>query len=189
MALDLRIGSGKYRGKRLLSPASAQTHPMGAREKLALFNMIPVSGAKVADLYAGTGALGIEALSRDATEVVFVEKDPKISRIIRQNLQSLPDYATLKTQVFTESVAKFTARPEFSAHFDVIFADPPYDKVDVAAISAIKKLLAADGILVLSSPSSVTAPELKAQTADSATLELCDSRVYAGARLSVYRKV
>ena len=70
----IKIASGIFRGRSIKSPKSSLTHPMGAREKLALFNMIvdDLPGSLVLDAFAGSGALGIEALSRGASEVVFV---------------------------------------------------------------------------------------------------------------------
>ncbi len=181
MALELYVTSGKYRHQRLLSPASSKTHPMGAREKLALFNMISVRGTKIADIYAGSGALGIEALSRGAQAVVFVEKDPKVAATIRDNLRRLPDYDQLQTQVLCESAAKFTQRAEFHQYFDMIFADPPYDKINVAEIAQLAELLTVNGQLILSSPATEMAPDL-------AGFALHDTRTYAGARLSFYGK-
>ena len=85
---NIKITSGKYRGRTIKSPNSKLTHPMGAREKLAMFNMISeyLSGAVVLDVYAGSGALGIEALSRGASYAMFVEKNPQIAQVIRRNL-------------------------------------------------------------------------------------------------------
>ena len=82
---NIKITSGKYRGRTIKSPNSKLTHPMGAREKLAMFNMISeyLSGAVVLDVYAGSGALGIEALSRGASYAMFVEKNPRTAGIIR----------------------------------------------------------------------------------------------------------
>ena len=88
---NIKITSGKYRGRSIKSPNSRLTHPMGAREKLALFNMISeyLPGAIVLDAYAGSGALGIEALSRGANYVMFIEKNPHIAGVIRKNLAEL----------------------------------------------------------------------------------------------------
>lgn len=83
---NFRVIAGKYKGAKMDFPGGAQTHPMGAREKLALFNMISTSGMRVLDAYAGSGALGIEAVSRGAKEVVFVEKSRKVAAVIEANL-------------------------------------------------------------------------------------------------------
>lgn len=173
----LRITSGKYRGQLLRSPDSITTHPMGAREKLALFNMVDVRDQKVLDAYAGSGALGIEALSRGATEAVFVENNHQAVQILRQNLQQLH----LQAPVFAEKVAKFCQNPVFQNYFEVIIADPPYDKLDVDEISDLAKLLAPGGVLVLSSPKELGEITLPG-------LELSSLHTYARAQISTYYK-
>lgn len=176
-ANDIRVTSGKFRGRVLKSPESQHTHPMGSREKLALFNMVNVERATVLDAYAGSGALGIEALSRNADEVVFVENQAKAVRVIRGNLEMLD----LEMPVFTEKVSNFKARPEFSRYFDVIIADPPYDKISLEELKLLPELLKSSGILVISSPADQ--PEL--QLPD---MRISSSHTYARARLTVYRK-
>lgn len=176
--LEIRVTSGKLRGRALKSPDSEQTHPMGAREKLALFNMVNVEQAVVLDAYAGSGALGIEALSRGAQEVVFVESQGKIARIIKENLATFG----LKMPVFTEKVGNFAEKSEFCRNFDVIMADPPYSKIDRSELNLLPKLLKNDGVLVLSSPAEI--PEL-----DLTGVQISSSHTYARARLTIYRKV
>ncbi len=147
---------------------------MGERERLALFNKISdyLSGANVLDAFAGSGALGIEAVSRGALSVTFIEKSPKAARIIRENLETLG----INGDVIVGDASKFSSEEKF----DVILADPPYDDFAPGEISLIAKNLAKDGILVLSHPSE--APELLG-------LSLMDSRKYAGATLSFYAKI
>lgn len=189
---DLRVISGQYRGRVLQSPRDEHTHPMGAREKLALFNMINVEQAIVLDAFAGSGALGIEALSRGAAEVVFVENNAKVASVIKQNLQLLDlnspkkdDYSPVKapkTEIFTEKVAKFTENPQFYQYFDIIFVDPPYDKMNSEEISTLANLLKSNGTLALSSPAergNIEIPEL----------QLISTHVYARAQITIYRKI
>jgi 16S rRNA (guanine966-N2)-methyltransferase len=98
----------------------------------ALFSMLgDVSGARVLDLYAGSGALGIEALSRGAESAVFVERDAKALDALRRNL----DATGARGAVRRQDVARFLSRPEGT--FDLVFADPPYDDA-----SAVARLLA-----------------------------------------------
>ena len=181
---DLRVTSGQYRGQKLRSPENALTHPMGAREKLALFNLLQPyldSSSKVLDLYAGSGALGIEALSRGAEEVVFVEKSPKIAHLISENLAGLSPRPSTST-VFSESVASFCERPEYLFYFDIIIADPPYDNFYSEDLASISQILNRTGILILSSPAKADPPELPG-------LQQETTRTYAAARLTVYRKM
>lgn len=86
----VRITSGRFKGRKIATPGG-ETHPMGERERLALFNMISeyLPGAMVLDAFAGSGALGIEALSRGASKVAFVDSSQKATRCIRGNLLSL----------------------------------------------------------------------------------------------------
>ena len=194
----LRVLSGEFRGQALESPESSSTHPMGSREKLALFNMINPADKKVLDLYAGSGALGIEALSRGATEVVFNEKSPQISKIITKNLNHIGLGATEMAargvmpsnrstiRVLTEDALKTAQRNEFKGYFDLILADPPYDGFSELSrlqevLDSLGALLAPNGQLVLSSPSSLDPPAIRG-------VQIVKTRTYAGARLTIYDK-
>ena len=88
---SIRITSGEFRGRALISPRQAVTHPMGSRERLALFNAIGphIKNKVVLDVFAGTGALGLEALSRGASHVTFIEKNHKAAATIRDNIKML----------------------------------------------------------------------------------------------------
>lgn len=176
----VRVTSGEFRGRRLQSPDSG-THPMGAREKLALFNMVEVAGRTVLDLYAGSGALGIEALSLGAEKVVFVEKSRSAATAIATNLRQLGvSENSGQAKIFCESVQNFGRRTDFRRAFSVIFADPPYDDFQPDQLREIPQLLAAQGTFALSSPAAQPAPQL-------AGLENFSSRTYAGARITLYR--
>lgn len=179
---DLRVISGKFKGQRLMSPANPMTHPMGMREKLALFNMIEVADKSVLDVFAGSGALGIEALSRGAREVIFVENALPVVRVIRQNLAFLIEHDSeiaIKTEVFPQKVTKFIEDFTGRREFEVIFADPPYDKIDFRALQGLVKLMSRGGVLVLSSPA-------KDEPLELAGAKIRTSRTYAAARLTIY---
>ena len=169
---NLRITAGEYKGRKIATPGGV-THPMGERERLALFNMIStyVPGSRVLDAFSGSGALGIEALSRGAAEVIFVEKNAKACRVARENLRDLG----LEAEIFQGDVVNFTTNEKFR----VILADPPYDNYDLAKVTHLLQFLQREGILVLSHPGE--APELPEMT-------LLKSRKYAGAGISVYFK-
>lgn len=173
MKNSVKITSGIYRGRSITTPGVG-THPMGERERLALFNKISsyLSGAAVLDAYAGSGALGIEAISRGAKNATFIEKNAGAARTIRENLRILG----VDAEVITGDAASF----ETEESFDVILADPPYDKFVAEDINNLAKLLKIDGILVLSHPGE--APIIS-------NLKLQDSRKYAGATLSFYAKI
>ena len=169
---EVRITSGDYKGQKMKTPGG-KTHPMGERERIALFNMISdyVPGTRVLDAYAGSGALGVEALSRGASEVEFLEKSPTVAKTIRSNLKKLD----VKARVFSGDATNFTS----NEGFDLILADPPYDNYDMAGVEYLSGFLKNGGILVLSHPmESPTIPEMK----------LLKTRKYAAAHLSVYVK-
>lgn len=169
----INITSGTYRGRKLLVPSTA--HPMGSREKLALFNMLgsKVVDAKVLDAFAGSGALGLEALSRGAVSVTFLEKDPRAAKVIQQNI------ATLNVADKTEVIRSAAANHQ-TGNYDVIFIDPPYNQFKEEEFLSLAELLAPDGILVLSHPAShiPTFDNLKLQT----------TRHYARANISLFSK-
>lgn len=171
----LRVIAGNLKGRKLISPRSSATHPMGAREKNALFNMVDVAGKQVLDAYAGSGALGIEAFSRGANNVTFVENHHPAVSAIKQNLADL----NLTAKVFPGKVADFIAGQPDS--FDVIIADPPYDKIDLAEIAGLSTLLDNGGTLALSSPASQPTPEIPG-------LALVSSHTYAEARITIFVK-
>lgn len=170
---NVKVISGKFRGRNLKTPNSSLTHPMGSREKLALFNMISefLPGAIVLDAYSGSGALGIEAISRGASEVWFIEKSAKVGEVIRDNLATLG----ISGEVFIGEVMKFTSDTDFR----VILADPPYDNFKLKEVEYLAQFLDDDGVFVLSHPGE--APEVNG-------LRLLTSRRYAAASISVYVK-
>lgn len=167
----ITITGGKYRGRKITTPGGA-THPMGSRERLALFNMLTgkIEGALVLDAFSGSGALGIEALSRGASEAVFVEKNRVATEIIKQNLADL----SADGKVIKGSVKDVAAN---LGEFEVVLADPPYDNFDITEVEALVPLVKKDGVLVLSHPGE--APEIN-------KLKLAKTRKYAGASISVY---
>ena len=124
----MRVIAGKYRGRRLRGPQGLEIRPTGDRLKETLFNILAprIPGAVVLDAFGGTGAIGIEALSRGAREVVFIEKSPAGSRLIRRNLGTCGIAAgarIVEQDIF--AALRFLARQGFAA--DILYFDPPYD--------------------------------------------------------------
>ncbi|MBR3181010.1 16S rRNA (guanine(966)-N(2))-methyltransferase RsmD [Candidatus Saccharibacteria bacterium] len=176
----MRIISGIYKNKEILTPGTTKTHPMGSREKLALFNMImPFLPSKtVLDAFSGSGALGLEALSRGASNVVFIDSDSKSCEIIKKNLKNLGENAENNAKVYKLPVKKLE-NPENSRKIpkvDIIFADPPYDNFDLEEVKILLNFLKKGGIFVLSSPKPV---EIEGLT-------LLKSRKYAGCYISIF---
>jgi len=184
---ELSILSGKYKGIKLKSPDLATTHPMGSREKLALFNMLApyLEGATVLDYFAGSGALGLEALSRGAASVTFIENNPKALEVIKENLSNF-DMGDASRGTPCARSAEGTSTlgdnsrqdPSSKLHFDVIISDPPYDNYQVPDY---EKLLKKGGILALSHPKDFN---LKAITG----LTLLKTHHYAACHISLFTK-
>ena len=105
----MRVISGKYRGRRLKGPRGMDLRPTGDRLKETLFNILKprISGAVVLDVFSGTGSVGIEALSRGAGRVVFVERDPAAKSLIQQNLQKKTDEN--KAKVLANAIHEYTS--------------------------------------------------------------------------------
>jgi 16S rRNA (guanine966-N2)-methyltransferase len=123
----MRVVAGLAGGRRLQAPAGRKVRPTSERVREALFNalgsMEAVEGAAVVDLYAGTGALGIEALSRGAVSATFVDADPQAVRSIKENLRATG--LAERGRVVQADVLRFLADPPADP-YDVAFADPPY---------------------------------------------------------------
>jgi 16S rRNA (guanine966-N2)-methyltransferase len=118
----VRVVAGSFKGRRLAAPRGTRTRPTADRVREALFSMLgDVGGARVLDLYAGSGALGIEALSRGADSAVFVERDARAVAAIERNLAAVG----VEANVVRQDVVRFLARADGA--FDLVFCDPPYD--------------------------------------------------------------
>ena len=123
--MALRISAGILGGRRLAVPGS-MVRPTQEKVRQALFSMLAprLAGAKFLDLYAGSGSVGVEAWSRGAGGVVFVEEDRRVAGILRKNVEMCDGECT----VFVMDSLKFLRRRENNGPYDIIFADPPYKK-------------------------------------------------------------
>ena len=160
----MRITGGKYGGLKLLGPTHHGLRPTTDMVREALFNILgdTIRHRRVLDLFAGSGAVGIEAISRGAHAVCFVEKDPKGLRLLKQNLQSLPNVTT-EVSIFPVDVFRILPRiSREEAAFDFIFMDPPF-KADLwlKVLELINQLpiLAVTGQIVVEIPKSYLLPE------------------------------
>lgn len=145
----MRIIAGSFKGRRLKAPAWQGLRPTSDRLRETLFNVLAprVPGARVFDGYAGTGALGLEALSRGATSVVAVDADARAVRLMCENASTCgaANYTTERG----DAAAALRARRGLDA-FDLILLDPPYAVSDTAAVlDAAAGCLAPDGVIVL----------------------------------------
>jgi 16S rRNA (guanine966-N2)-methyltransferase len=181
----MRIIAGTAGGCRLTSPSGLETRPTADRVKAALFSIVgpDFDGARVLDLYAGSGSLGVEALSRGAQSAVFVERDADTLSHLRGNLgrARLASAATVVAARVEDALDRLFREQRT---FDLILADPPYGEADVGALVgrvARLGLLAADGILVVEHAADHEAPEA------AHGLARVDSRRYGRTALSFYR--
>jgi 16S rRNA (guanine966-N2)-methyltransferase len=123
-----RVIAGAAGGRRLRTPPGTGTRPTTDRVREALFSSLgDLTGARVLDLYAGSGALGLEALSRGAAEATFVERAPAVGKLIRGNLRDLELAGGRVVVADVETFLDRRPHPGDAAPYDVVFADPPYD--------------------------------------------------------------
>lgn len=144
-----RVIAGRFRGRTLRTPPGLATRPTGDRMKETLYNVLGarVAGTRVLDAYAGSGGLGLEALSRGATHVVFVETAPAALAALAANIAALGVAADV--EVVREDALRYLGRVGAAA-FDLVLADPPYALgVETALVAACEMALAPGGILVV----------------------------------------
>ena len=131
----MRVVAGEFGGRRLQAPRGRATRPTADRVREALFSMLgDVGGARVLDLYAGSGALGIEALSRGAASAVFVDSEARAAVAIRRNLDTLG----ARGEVRRQDALRFLAAAR--GPFELVFCDPPYDSDPSPAAALAERL-------------------------------------------------
>ena len=149
--MTTRISGGVYRGRTLRTPRASGLRPTSERVRAALFSIIgteAVEGKRVADLYAGTGALGLEALSRGAAWVSFVERNGRLCSAIRDHLELLG----LGCQAEARRGSVLRTIESLPGGYDLVMADPPYDSDELAdLVDALQspRLLNTGGLVVL----------------------------------------
>ncbi|ATW24666.1 16S rRNA (guanine(966)-N(2))-methyltransferase RsmD [Candidatus Formimonas warabiya] len=146
----MRVISGQARGRRLKAPKGNTTRPTSDRVKEAIFNVLAfkLDGSRILDVFAGTGGLGIEALSRGAQEAVFIEKNRAPWLILKENLLSTG--LSSKGRLILGDFA--VVLPQLEGRFDIAFLDPPYNRGFIQpAVSLIIQsgLLDAQGVIVV----------------------------------------
>jgi 16S rRNA (guanine966-N2)-methyltransferase len=146
----VRVIAGRFGGRRLAAPAGAATRPTADRVREALFAILGerVLGARVLDLYAGSGALGIEALSRGAAEVTFVDSAPAAVRAIRANLEALGAEADVRRADAHRFLRSASGE---GRHYDLVFLDPPYrlaERLGRGLSEALPGVLAPGGLAI-----------------------------------------
>jgi 16S rRNA (guanine966-N2)-methyltransferase len=180
----LRVISGKLKGRKLFALKGMDLRPTSDRVKEAIFDILQnsIEGQKVLDLFAGTGALGIEALSRGAKRAVFVEGSPRSLAVLYKNLEvgRLQEQAEVLSREVQAGVKILSERGE---NFDLIFLDPPYGKG-----LARKTLQALSGDPILAPDALIVAEHSPAEDLDAiSSLERVDQRKYGSTLVSFFR--
>ena len=173
----IRISAGRWKGRKLDVPLSAR--PTASRAREALFDLLGpgIDGARVLDLYAGSGAVGIEAVSRGAARAVLVERE---AEALEKNVARLGDPGELVVmrRSAQESIRELLARGE---RFEIVFSDPPYDD-EPRVPPAVADLIADGGVLVLQC-------DAGGRPADAPGLRVEDVRAYGRNRFAFYRRI
>lgn len=180
---SVRLIAGKFGGRRLDAPKleNTRTKPMGERIRNAIFNRIgdEIVGAQVLDAFAGTGAVGLEALSRGAAHVTFVERDKIAQNILRKNISSLG--AENDTKLVAASVNSWIDSQDL-ASYDIIFADPPYHDLQFSTVFKLLSLLKPGALMVLSHSGRGEFPKTARE------FVVVDNRSYGNAVLTSFRR-
>jgi 16S rRNA (guanine966-N2)-methyltransferase len=175
----VRIVAGTRKGHRIAAPKGAATRPTGDRVREAVFSIVgSVDGAAVLDLFAGSGAMGLEALSRGAASCVFVERDREAARIIRANLEKLR--LTGATVVARDVAAALRDERGRGRRYDLVLVDPPYDGWErhEPTLAELLPAVAAENALVVVETDERVEPSLP--------LDLVTTRRYGSARITVF---
>ena len=143
----ISVIAGKYKGRKLYDVKDLHVRPTQAKVRKSVFQILePFDGMEVLDLYAGVGTLGIEAMSRGATRVVFVENNRRVFKVLKKNIELFePDQCDL----FLTDALQFLTRDK-NQYFDIIFADPPYTEVGFHSIKEkVERKLKSGGIFCM----------------------------------------
>lgn len=163
------------------APDTSRTHPMGDRVRSAMFNILgdTVSGASVLDAFAGSGSIGLEALSRGAQHVTFLERDQAACKVITGNIATLD--CDESTRLIRSSVTAWS-EAHTDVTFDLIFADPPYHDMQFSTVARLFKHLNLGGTMILSHPGRGEVPS------GTKGIVVVDNRSYGNANLAFFRR-
>ena len=173
----MRIISGKFGGRRLIAPDTKLTRPVTEMARNAICNVLAdrIDGAAVLDLYAGSGALGLETLSRGAARAVFVDVASAAVVAIRQNVQSLELDTENQTKIIKQTVESYLESTADS--FDIIFLDPPYDDFSLELVQIVSDHLKPSGVLVISTSKKAQIPATIGQLSQAQNKQYGDTQI------------
>ncbi|MGH3111260.1 MAG: 16S rRNA (guanine(966)-N(2))-methyltransferase RsmD [Gaiellaceae bacterium] len=177
----MRIVAGSRKGHGIAAPKGVVTRPTGDRVREAVFSIVgPIEGARVLDLFAGSGAMGLEALSRGAASAVFVEQDREACRVIQRNLEKLRlTGADVRCQEALGALREERARRR---RYGLVLVDAPYEeweRHEAALAELLPDLLEENGLVVV---------ETAARTEPRLLLDLVTTRRYGSARITVFSR-
>lgn len=177
----MRVIGGTFRGRRLLTPKGLGTRPATDRVRESIFNLISarmsLDGISVLDLFCGTGALGLEAISRGASRATFVESEPRVLAVARENAARLG--VNDRCVFVRRDVAAFVRRPR--EQFDLVFADPPYGLDIVSGLpEQVIPMLHSHGFFLLEHDRRLKFHEVRGWV---------DSRVYGRTIVSIFMAI
>jgi 16S rRNA (guanine966-N2)-methyltransferase len=182
----MRVTAGAERGRKLRAPRGALTRPTGAKVREAIFNILgPLSPLPVLDLYAGTGALGIEALSRGASHATFVERDGRALAALQRNLREMDLDGRSRVMDSSVAVALHRLGVEKSQRFSWVFLDPPYAAGEIEPVLALLsggEVLDNGAVVIVEHDRRHLPPE------HVGAIELVDRRFYGDTGLSFFRR-
>lgn len=176
----MRIVGGSAKSRIIQTPKGRDTRPMTDETREAVFNILgPIDGFNVLDAYAGSGAVGLEAISRGAAHVDGVEKAREAVSVIRRNVKDLGFEDSY--EIWQQSVEEWAKRhQERIGKYDLIFADPPFDKLDNEALSALAPYIELNGLLILKHSNRINIPAIL-------TLDAVQTRQYGDSAVTFYR--
>lgn len=180
----MRIVGGRLKGRNIVAPAGRKTRPTSDQARESVFNILshadwapPLEGALIADIFAGSGALGLEAISRGAEHCLFVDQDPAARAAIRENVEAMGLFGC--TRIFRRDATRLKIPPSnLRGPFTHVFLDPPYNQSlsEPAVRSLIRQgLVAEDGVFIIEESAEA---ELKL-----GELEVLDERVWGAAKV------
>ena len=176
----MRIIAGNLSGREMKSPKGHRTHPMSEKVRGALFNSLgDISDLRVLDAYAGSGALSFEAISRGAGYAQLIDKDFGAVKVISENVKSLGLEDKVKV---TQANASSWSDNNLDKKFDLVFCDPPFDKLNLESVAKLTRHLNPNGLMVLSFTGRESVPTVNG-------VVVVDSRIYGDAALAFYRQV
>lgn len=173
----MRIISGIYKGQIISSPHGHKTHPMSERMRGAMFNTLgDITGLTFLDAYAGSGAVGIEALSRGASKVTFIDIDKNANQTIRENINKLK----LENVKNIKANSASWSDHNFETRFDIVIADPPYDHIVVEQLNKLTRNMKPGGLFILSVPKNLARPNIE-------NLQMVEDKSFADGSIVFYR--